>query len=141
MKEMQQHQWRFKDRRGNYWDVSAYAFKKKGQTGWECRVEVEFLGQDHSIVVYEDLIYSEEISLPRIMIAYHSSVSMVLVDIVTAPPALESFPKAPTPDQIVDAFWAKVKKDAGVRDSKKRTWGIPDDLRQRLKEFLEFIRQ
>ena len=140
MKEQQQRQWRFKDRRGNYWTVSAHSFKKKKEVMWECRIEVEFLGQEHGVAVYEGILYDEP-SLQRILLSYNSNISEMLLDTVNTPPALESFPKASTPDQIVDAFWAKVKKDVGVRDTKKTTWSIPDDLRQRLKEFLEFIRR
>lgn len=133
---MQRYHWRFKDRRFTHWEVSAYAFKQKGETHWQCRVEAEFPGMDYGVAVYEEIIHAEEISLPRILIAYHASVSMMLLDTALAPPVPEAAPKKTDLD-ILQAFWKERRKELGL----PRTPKFDLTMREHFRALVQFLRR
>jgi len=149
MRKFYPYDWYFHDQNKNSWHVYATGYKKRGQNytltpkgkqyeqefHWQCGVE-----QNDNCIFECNLITREpHIAMLPILMAWRRQMDELLQQVVLNPPK-RSEPPEKTSKDIVLSYWESYKKEVGVKDTKGRVWGIPDDVGTHGIKLLEFIK-
>ena len=135
MSKFYSYDWNFPDQNKVWWHVYAAGVKKKGEFHWECGIEQN----DNRIFECHLVTQEPHIDMMPIMMAWRRQMDELFQQVILNPPK-RSNPPEKTSKDIVLAYWESYKKEMGVKDTKGRVWGIPDDVGTHGIKLLEFIK-